>query len=91
MVISEELGCAKPDPRMYLTAADALGLPPAELVFLDNDVENVRGAIAVGCEGVVLDVHGSGSEAGDLPVVGSLPAFLALLDERLAGANPPVT
>jgi HAD superfamily hydrolase (TIGR01509 family) len=89
MVISEELGCVKPDPRMYLTAADALGLQPHELIFLDNDVGNVRGAVAVGCDGVVLDVHGSAAEAEDLPVAGSLPDFLALLDERLAGASPP--
>ena len=87
MVISEELGCTKPDPRMYLTAVDALGLDPAELLFLDNDVGNVRGAVAVGIEGVVLDVHGSGAEAGDLPVVGSLPGFLALVDGRRPG--PP--
>jgi HAD superfamily hydrolase (TIGR01509 family) len=87
MVISEELGCAKPDPRMYLTAADALGLQPAELIFLDNDADNVRGAIAIGVEGVVLDVHGSGSEAEDLPVVASLPDFVALVDVRLAGAK----
>ena len=84
MVISEELGCAKPDPRMYLSAVDALGLDPAELLFLDNDADNVRGAVAVGVEGVVLDVHGSGAEAGDLPVVGSLPDFLGRVDERLA-------
>jgi hypothetical protein len=85
MVISAELGCAKPDPRMYTTAIEALGLDPAELIFLDNDVSNVQGAIAAGIEGVVLDVHGSGADAGDLPVVGSLPDFLALVDERLAG------
>jgi FMN phosphatase YigB (HAD superfamily) len=83
MVISQELGCTKPDPRMYRTAAHALGLAPSELIFLDNDVANVRGAVDVGCEGIVLDVHGSGAEAGDLPVVRSLPGFLAYVDERL--------
>jgi FMN phosphatase YigB (HAD superfamily) len=85
MVISAELGCTKPDPRMYLTAVEALALDPSELVFLDNDADNVRGAVDVGCVGVVLDVDGSGADAGPLPVVSSLPDFLTYLDRHLLG------
>lgn len=46
--ISAELGCCKPDPLMYRTASDGLGLSPAECLFVDNDPINVRGALALG-------------------------------------------
>jgi HAD superfamily hydrolase (TIGR01509 family) len=34
--ISAELGCIKPDPRMYAHASDSLGLDPAECLFVDD-------------------------------------------------------
>jgi putative hydrolase of the HAD superfamily len=49
--ISEVLGCTKPDPRMYHHASEALGLPPGECLFLDDDPDLVAAAIALGYEG----------------------------------------
>ena len=46
--ISAELGCCKPDPRMYTHASDALGLEPSECLFVDNDPDCVRGAARLG-------------------------------------------
>ena len=46
--ISAEVGCCKPDPLMYRTASDALGLVPEQCVFVDNDVDCLHGALDLG-------------------------------------------
>jgi HAD superfamily hydrolase (TIGR01509 family) len=76
--ISAELGCAKPDPRMYAHASDALGLDPAECLFVDDDPGLVAAAIDLGYQGcaVVRD----GGQADDVPTVAGLRALLPLLD-----------
>jgi HAD superfamily hydrolase (TIGR01509 family) len=53
-VVSAELGCNKPDPRMYRTASDALGLDPAECFFVDDDCALVEAALALGYHGAVI-------------------------------------
>jgi putative hydrolase of the HAD superfamily len=35
-VVSADLGCRKPDPRMYRAGSDALGLPPNDCLFVDD-------------------------------------------------------
>ncbi len=52
VVISGEVGLRKPDPAIYELAAERLGLPPAQVVFVDDLVPNVRAAAAVGMVGV---------------------------------------
>jgi FMN phosphatase YigB (HAD superfamily) len=47
-VISAELGCAKPDPRMYRTASDGLQLDAGEYVFVDDSSDCLAGAAALG-------------------------------------------
>lgn len=51
-VLSGVLGVAKPDERIYLAAAEAVGVPPAECVFVDDLAVNVRAAVAAGMVGV---------------------------------------
>jgi putative hydrolase of the HAD superfamily len=46
------VGLRKPDERIYRHAAAALGLDPAECVFVDDIEHNVRAAEAVGMVGV---------------------------------------
>jgi putative hydrolase of the HAD superfamily len=53
VVISAEVGLRKPDPEIYLLAAERIGVPPAECVFVDDLLHNVDGARAVGMEGIV--------------------------------------
>jgi HAD superfamily hydrolase (TIGR01509 family) len=53
-VVSEVLGCRKPDPRMYVASADVLGLPPRECLFIDDDPELVAAAVDLGYQGVVM-------------------------------------
>lgn len=49
--ISAEVGCNKPDPRMYHHASTALGLAPAQCLFIDDDPSLVAAAIELGYEG----------------------------------------
>lgn len=48
VVISGEVGLRKPQPEIYLMAAEKLGLHPTECVFVDDFRANVEGARAVG-------------------------------------------
>ena len=48
IVISAEVGVAKPDPRIYRIALDKLGVEPAEAVFIDDFAENLESARALG-------------------------------------------
>jgi epoxide hydrolase-like predicted phosphatase len=52
-VRSGEEGVRKPEPEIYLRAADRLGLSPEECVFVDDLPANVEGAVAVGMAGVL--------------------------------------
>ncbi len=52
MIISAEVGLVKPDPAIYHLALDRLGVQPAEAVFLDDFIENVEAARAVGMHAI---------------------------------------
>ena len=53
VLISGEVGMRKPDPEIFLRAAEMLGLEPTECVFVDDLEQNAEGARAVGMEGLV--------------------------------------
>ena len=46
--LSFELGLHKPNPEIFLSVSQRLGVPVSCCVFLDDRIENVRGAQAVG-------------------------------------------
>jgi putative hydrolase of the HAD superfamily len=48
VVISGEVGLRKPDPAIYLMAAESLGLEPAACVFVDDFSFNLEPAEALG-------------------------------------------
>jgi putative hydrolase of the HAD superfamily len=48
VVISAEVGLHKPQPEIYLLAAERLEVEPAECLFVDDLKENCDGAEAVG-------------------------------------------
>ena len=52
--VSSELGCNKPDARMYSTASDALGLDPGECFYVDDDPALVEAALALGYNGAAI-------------------------------------
>jgi len=43
----------KPDPEIFLHAAELLGLEPDQCVFVDDLAQNADGAKAVGMEAIV--------------------------------------
>ena len=53
VVISGEVGLHKPEPEIYRLAAEQLGVPPEECVFVDDLRENCAGAEAVGMTAVL--------------------------------------
>jgi putative hydrolase of the HAD superfamily len=52
LLISAEEGLTKPDPRLYHLAAERLGVQPSEAVLVDDFIENVEGARAVGMHAI---------------------------------------
>jgi putative hydrolase of the HAD superfamily len=48
VTFSFELGCTKPDRRIYEFAVNGLSVAPEEALFLDDRPANVKGAIDVG-------------------------------------------
>jgi putative hydrolase of the HAD superfamily len=64
---SRTLGVRKPDPRFYELACDALGVLPAESVFLDDLGVNLKPARALGMHTIkVTDARVALTELGDI-------------------------
>jgi len=52
MVISAEVGVAKPDPKIYHIALEQLQVKPKEAVFVDDFIENINACEKVGMKGI---------------------------------------
>ena len=52
MIISAEVGLAKPDPKIYRIAANKLGVKLEETIFIDDMPENVAVAESIGMVGI---------------------------------------
>jgi len=68
---SYELGYNKPDERIYRAVLDHLSAEPADCFFMDDRLENVEGAQAVG-----MNAHQFSAE--------NVPAIRAAIDEFMA-------
>ena len=55
VVISGEVGMRKPEPRIFLHAAQLIGLEPAQCIFVDDIQANVDAAEQIGFTGVLHD------------------------------------
>jgi epoxide hydrolase-like predicted phosphatase len=49
---SGDEGIMKPDPAIFRLALERLGIEPGEAVFIDDFIENIQGARAVGMQGI---------------------------------------
>ncbi|MEO6807121.1 MAG: HAD family phosphatase [Edaphobacter sp.] len=54
---SHALNIAKPEPAIYLHAAEGLHTPPENILFLDDRSENIEGALAVGMQALQYTTH----------------------------------
>ncbi len=52
VIISAEVGLAKPDPRIFKLALDLFSLQPAETIFVDDLLVNVEAAEKVGIRAI---------------------------------------
>jgi putative hydrolase of the HAD superfamily len=67
VVISGEVGLHKPEPEIFLLAAERIGVAPRECVFVDDLRENCAGAEAVGMTAILhRGSEGTLSELGHL-------------------------
>jgi epoxide hydrolase-like predicted phosphatase len=57
LVMSCEVGLRKPDPRIYLLAAERLGVAPEDVLFLDDFPVMVEAARGVGMHAVHVTDH----------------------------------
>ena len=48
LTFSHALRLAKPEPAIYAHAADGLGIPPQQILFVDDRADNIDGATAAG-------------------------------------------
>jgi putative hydrolase of the HAD superfamily len=79
LISSATLGTRKPDPVVYLAAADALGVPPAACAVVDDLPKNIEGALAVGMRGILLDREHAHDQCTTLERIPSLHHLAELL------------
>ena len=82
--LSCDYGLLKPDPRLYRHAASRLGLAPASILMVgDNITDDVQGALSAGLQAAHLDRRGL--TAGSLASLADLAS--ALTGRLSAGAD----
>lgn len=54
IIYSHEVGMSKPDPRIFALTCERLGLPPGEVIFLDDREAIIDAARAFGMQGIVF-------------------------------------
>lgn len=59
VIVSFEVGCAKPDARIYEICLAELGVPPASALFVDDRLENIAAAAQLG----IHTLHFTGEES----------------------------
>jgi putative hydrolase of the HAD superfamily len=79
VVDSAEAGVEKPDPRIFLAATDALGLPPGQCAYVGDIYEiDVIGARAAGLEAILI---GPGEAPEGVRRVATLTELVELLGQ----------
>lgn len=54
-VFSNEIRRRKPDAAAFKALSDALGVPPTDTVFIDDNVTNIRASEASGFNGILIE------------------------------------
>ena len=85
-VFSSRAGISKPDPRIYLSCCEELGVEPAEAVFVgDGANDELEGARRVGMQAILIHKRGQDPmwpevQTWDGPRVTSIPEVLEVLE-----------
>jgi putative hydrolase of the HAD superfamily len=73
IVVSAEVGAAKPEPAVFTMAARRLGLEPGQCVFVDDWEVNVEAAREVGMQAVLYRVDRGDDLRAQLAALGVTP------------------
>lgn len=89
ILTGDDVRRGKPDPEMYLRAAERFGIDPGEMLVLEDSGNGCASAVAAGAVTVAVpSEHTRGQDfSGAVLVADSLtdPRLWALLDQRLDG------
>lgn len=78
VAVSALVGCEKPDPRLWRSVLDPLGVTPSQAWHVGDELVNdVEGAAAAGLRPVLL---GDAAAPGTVPRIGALRELLPLLE-----------
>jgi putative hydrolase of the HAD superfamily len=79
IVISEECGCSKPAPEIFLEACRRIGASPTETVYVGDRYDvDAEGARRAGLTGVWLDRHHTRTMLHESPVIQTLDELARL-------------
>lgn len=77
---SAEVGAAKPEPAIYLAACEALGVDPAECVYVaDGCDQELPGAVALGMQAIRTTEHADSDPTWTGRTIGSFAELPGLL------------
>jgi putative hydrolase of the HAD superfamily len=79
---SHSLNLAKPEPAIYLNAAEGLHTAPASILFLDDKLENIEAAVAVGMQAIQYTAHDAFEQEMHARGLGSLLQLEGHTDSR---------
>lgn len=77
IIVSSDVGIGKPDPKIFLHAIQVMEVKPEQVLFVDDSVQNIKGATAVGME--VIQINRDLPQTNDLLIT----SFYDLLPEPL--------
>ncbi len=81
VLVTEEIGVHKPNPKVFVEAARRAGRPVGECVYVGDKREtDACAAVAAGMHGIWLDRHGTAALEETLRItdLGALPAVLGI-------------
>jgi HAD superfamily hydrolase (TIGR01509 family) len=81
VVLAEDAGAGKPDPAPYLTALDALDVPPERAIAFEDSASGIKAAVAAGVPTVgIASTHAPETLSG----AGAFAVFRDFTDPELA-------
>ncbi len=85
VVISSEVGVAKPTPEIFATAAIQCEMAPSEIAYVgDRQDTDAEAASAAGLFGIWLDRNKTGAQPSTLPTIHSLAELPGLIATKAA-------
>ncbi len=82
VIVSAEIGLAKPDPEIFLYACQMAGAAPGDCLFVGDQLDSdARAGAAAGMKGVWLDRGRRALPPGDVEMIHTLSDLPALVEE----------